>query len=141
MHRLVHMAMQNWLKLKDEWRNWNGKTLKQITNVFSWPEHENRAVWMMYLSHAKCAITAFKSSFGETDNLLWSLLDNLGESFRITGKYAEAETMHRQTLHLRETVLGKDHPDTLMSMKNLGQSLRQQGKYTEAEAIYQKANL
>jgi hypothetical protein len=25
MHRLVHIAMQNWLKLKDEWRNWNEK--------------------------------------------------------------------------------------------------------------------
>ncbi|OBT54496.1 hypothetical protein VE04_10294 [Pseudogymnoascus sp. 24MN13] len=35
--------------------------------------------------------------------------------------------MRRQTLQLQETVLGKDHPDTLMSMNNLAESLRQQG--------------
>ena len=52
MHQLVHTAMQNWLKLKDEWRSWNQKTLEQISNIFPWPQHENRAVWMMYLPHA-----------------------------------------------------------------------------------------
>lgn len=72
MHRLVHIAMQNWLKVKDEWRSWNEKTLNQITDAFPWSQHENRAVWMMYLPRANCAITAFKSSFGETRNLPWS---------------------------------------------------------------------
>jgi hypothetical protein len=69
MHRLVHTAMQNWLKHNDEWRNWNEKTLKQITNVFPWPEHENRAMWMMYLPHTQCAISRFEKSFGEAKNL------------------------------------------------------------------------
>jgi tetratricopeptide (TPR) repeat protein len=32
-------------------------------------------------------------------------------------------------------VLGKDHPDSLMSMMNLAISLHQQGKYAEAEAM------
>jgi hypothetical protein len=73
MHRLVHMAMQNWLTLKDEWRSWNEKTLNQITDAFPSPQHENRAVWMMYLPHAKCAISAFKSSFGETRDPPWNL--------------------------------------------------------------------
>ena len=139
MHRLVHIAMQNWLKLKDEWRSWNEKTLNQITDAFPWPQHENRAVWMMYLSHAKCAITVFKSSFGETYNLPSSLLHNLGESSRIRGKYAEAEAMDQQALQLRETVLGKDHPDTLRSMSSLAASLRHQGKYAEAEAMHRQA--
>jgi Tetratricopeptide repeat len=38
-------------------------------------------------------------------------------------------------------VLGKDHPDTLMTIVNLAASLQQQGKHAEAEAIHQLADL
>ena len=37
---------------------------------------------------------------------------------------------------LKETVLGKDHPDTLTSMNNLAVTLKEQGNYTEAEAMH-----
>jgi len=39
-----------------------------------------------------------------------------------------------------ETVLRKDHPDTLVSMMNLVESLCQQGKYTEAKMMRQRAD-
>jgi Flp pilus assembly protein TadD len=65
-------------------------------------------------------------------------MNNLALSLRQQGKYAEAEAMHRQTLQLREMVLGKEHPDTLGSMNNLALSLRQQGKYAEAEAMHRR---
>ena len=141
MHRLVHTAMQNWLKLKDEWRSWNQKTLKRITDIFPWPQHENRAVWMMYLPHAQYTIATFNMGLSrtiETKELLWRLLHNFGECSRIKGKYAEAEAIHRQALQLMETVLGKDHPDMLVSMNNLAESLRQQGKYAVAEAMHRQ---
>jgi tetratricopeptide (TPR) repeat protein len=141
MHRLVHTAMQNWLKLKDEWKIWNHKTLKQITNIFPWPQHKNTALWMMYLPHAQCTVTTFNTGFSstqETKELLGRLLHNLGECSRIRGQYAEAETTGRQTLQLKEIVLGKENPDTLLSMNNLASSLRQQGKYAEAEAMHRQ---
>ena len=138
MHRLVHIAMQNWLKFKKEWRTWNEKSLRQISNSFPWPQHENRAIWMTHLPHAQCIIATFNielSRTKETKELLWRLLHNLGASSRIKGQYTEAEAMYRQTLQLKEAVLGKDHLDTLASMNNLASSLRGQGKYVEAEAI------
>jgi len=82
MHRLVYKAMQNWLKLKDEWRNWRQKSLRQISNIFPWPQHENRAVWMMYLPRAQYTIATFKIGLGrtkETKELLGRLLHNLVE--------------------------------------------------------------
>ena len=138
IHRLVYIAMQNWLKLKDEWRSWNEKTLNQIADVFPWPQHENRVTWTMYLPHAQYAITNFKKSFGKTKDPPSDLLHSLGWCSLLQGKYSEAEAIYRQTLQLRETVLGKDHPDTLASMNNLAISLRNQGKYAEAEAIYRQ---
>ena len=43
--------------------------------------------------------------------------------------------MQRQELGLRETVFGKEHPDTLTSMNNLAGMLRDQGKSEQAEEI------
>jgi hypothetical protein len=122
MHRLVHTAMQNWLKLKNEWRSWHQKSLRQISNTFPWPQHKNRAVWMIYLPHAQCIIATFNKGLSrtkETKELLWTSLHNLGECSQINGQYTEAEAMNRQTLQLKETVLEKEHPDTLVSMNNL----------------------
>jgi hypothetical protein len=42
------------------------------------------------------------------------------------GKIEEAEEMHEQTLQLRESVFGKDHPHTLASMMALALRRTQQ---------------
>jgi len=44
--------------------------------------------------------------------------------------------MHRQTLKLMETVLGREHPNTLDSMSNLARVLGRQGKYSEAGQMH-----
>jgi hypothetical protein len=41
--------------------------------------------------------------------------------------------LNRQTLQLREKVLGNEHPTTLHSMNCLALVLHKQGKYDEAE--------
>jgi hypothetical protein len=38
-----------------------------------------------------------------------------------------------------ETVLGKEHPDTLTIMSNLANVLGDQGKYEEAEEMHRQA--
>src|SRR5437016_3864913 len=62
-------------------------------------------------------------------------MNNLALSLGQQGKFAEAEAIDRQTLQLKEKVLGKEHPDTLGSMNNLALSLGQQWKFAEAEAM------
>ncbi|MAD82846.1 MAG: pilus assembly protein PilF, partial [Deltaproteobacteria bacterium] len=43
--------------------------------------------------------------------------------------------MNRQTLVIKEEVLGKTHPDTLATISNLAGVLDSQGKYADAKAI------
>ena len=62
-------------------------------------------------------------------------MNNLAEVLSSQGKYEEIEEMHGQELALTERVLGKEHPDTLTSMKNLASVLSRQGKYGEAEEL------
>jgi tetratricopeptide (TPR) repeat protein len=136
MHRLVHIAMRNWLKQENKWRSWNQKALQQMSVIFPWPRRENRAVWMKYLPHAQTIITSIDLLGGI--ELPSTLLHNLAECSYITGNYSKAEQLNQQTLQLKEKVLGKEHPDTLMSMNNLARSLRQQGKFAEAEAMHRQ---
>ena len=138
MHRLVHIATQSWLKLNNELTLWNKTTLKKIADAFPWPDHENKAIWAMYLPHAQCILASTKD-LGECKEPRSRLLYNIARCFDIFGKYAEAEAMNRQALQLKEQVLGPEHPSTLSSMNNLAVALRQQGKHAEAEAMHRQA--
>ncbi|KAI2618440.1 hypothetical protein GGR54DRAFT_605477 [Hypoxylon sp. NC1633] len=62
--------------------------------------------------------------------LSWSTIDEDTE----TGDIQDAE----KTLKERMNTLGKEHPDTLISMNNLGIVLHNQGKYEEAVQIYRE---
>jgi RNA polymerase sigma factor (sigma-70 family) len=48
------------------------------------------------------------------------------------GRHAEALKLHEETLRLRKTKLGPDHPDTLASMHNLANSYAELGRHAEA---------
>jgi tetratricopeptide (TPR) repeat protein len=55
------------------------------------------------------------------------------------GKYAEAESLNRQTLELSEEVLGKTHPETLTSVYCLAYLLQSRKEYEEASILYERA--
>ena len=137
IHRLVQIAMRNWLKARNELSLWSGKALIRVAEVFPFPKHENRATWTTYLPHAQCVLN-FQEYTGDFEKSQQDLLFNIGVCFQISGKYKEAERMHRQTLRLKETVLGQEHPSTLASMNNLAESLNSQGKYEEAELMHRQ---
>jgi tetratricopeptide (TPR) repeat protein len=136
LHRLVHIAMRNWLRQENEWRSWNQKALQQIEAIFPPPHHENRAVWMKYLPHAQNIITSINLLGGvELPSLL---LSNLAKASYLTGAYSKAAQLYRQTLQLREKAFGKEHPSTLESMAGLAISLFQLGELAEGHALFQQ---
>jgi len=47
----------------------------------------------------------------------------------------QAEELHRQSLRLKETVLGKGYPYKLISTSNLAEVLSDHGKYEQAEEM------
>ena len=137
MHRLVHIAMQSWLKLNGKLSVWNETTLKRIADAFPWPDYENKTIWTIFLPHAQYILASTKD-LTEYKKPQWILLHNVGQCFHIFGKYAEAEQAHRQALRLMEQVLGAEHPSTLSSMNNLAEALREQGKYAKAEQAHRQ---
>ncbi|KAF4632131.1 hypothetical protein G7Y89_g5991 [Cudoniella acicularis] len=137
IHRLVQIAVQNWLRTTGELQRWSGETIKQVSRIFPSFKHENKHECTMYLPHAQCILNFqhFPEAFQES---LRKLLFNTGLYFSQTGKYIEAENRCRQALELTQRALGDDHPSTLGSMNNLALVFEQQGKYVEAEMLQQQ---
>jgi len=55
------------------------------------------------------------------------------------GEYAEAVPKAERALHLRETVLGPDHPDVAASLDYLAELLDHTARGEEAESLYRRA--
>jgi tetratricopeptide (TPR) repeat protein len=64
--------------------------------------------------------------------------NNLANALYAQGRYGEAETMYRETLAVRQRVLGSEHPETLQTANDLAIALYAQGKYGEAEPMHRE---
>src|SRR5436305_963589 len=66
---------------------------------------------------------------------------DLTPTYHQQGRSKEAEDINRRTLELRERVLGKEHPDTLMSIYWLAYLLQKRKRYDSSSVLYQRALL
>ncbi|KAK0717692.1 hypothetical protein B0T26DRAFT_854799, partial [Lasiosphaeria miniovina] len=114
IHRLVRLAMRNWLEEKGELTESITDVIQRLAMAFPFPKHENREIWMKYLPHMQ--IISESPGYCTDKEAESDLLFNIAESYYQIAKYKEAEQIHRQALELREKVLGREHPDTLTSM-------------------------
>ncbi|KAI1498085.1 hypothetical protein F5X99DRAFT_342248 [Biscogniauxia marginata] len=135
IHRLVRLAMRNWLQENGQWQDWATNTIQQLSRSFPFPKHENREVWMRYLPHGQAALE-FQDEC-TNDEAKCMLLFNVGGSKLVLGKYVDAEQMYRQTLELGKKV-GRENRNTLSSMNNLANVLENQGKYEEAMQMHRQ---
>jgi tetratricopeptide (TPR) repeat protein len=136
MHRLVRLAMRNWLTEQGKLKACVTAVIRRLNEVFPSPTHENRHAWEDYLPHALAALN-FKDNSTE-DAVKARLLGSVAESNQRLGKYKESEKIYRQALELQTKVLGNKHPDTLWSMRGVACALLSQGKYEQAEMIYRQ---
>ncbi|MGR0480328.1 MAG: tetratricopeptide repeat protein [Candidatus Electronema sp. V4] len=55
------------------------------------------------------------------------------------GRYAEAESLLKDDLLIKEKALGKEHPKVATVLNNLAGLYKAQGKYAEAEPLYKRS--
>jgi tetratricopeptide (TPR) repeat protein len=79
------------------------------------------------------------TEYGESDTTMANSLNVLGEICHDQANYAEAESLHRRALAIRERTLGTEHPDVAQSLNGLAILNRSQGKYSDAELLYNRA--
>ncbi|KAL1994732.1 hypothetical protein VTN49DRAFT_919 [Thermomyces lanuginosus] len=135
IHRLVRLAMLNWLDQEGERKKWTADVLHRLVDVFPTPKHENRGVWSRYIPHTRYVLDHPE----DTDGGEAELVTKVGTGFELLGQYREAEKMQRRALTTAEKELGPSHPQTLSRVNALGLILQRQGRYEEAQALHQRA--
>jgi hypothetical protein len=77
----------------------------------------------------------WRLQLGGDDHHTLSAANNLAESFRHMGRYAEARHLNEDILARSRRVLGGDHPNTLTSASNLAADLTGLGEYQAAREL------
>ena len=96
-----------------------------------------RAAELARTAHKQAlAIRAREKALGPENPCLNNFLAWL---YQGQGRYAEAESLYKQSLVIFEKALGPEHPDVAQSLNNLGELYRAQGKYSKAEPLYKRS--
>ena len=133
MHRLVHIAIRNWLRKNGLFSHWIKRVADQMHKVFPDHHYTNRGLWRQYLPHALALV--HENEF----IVLWEqyngLMGRIGACVTSDGSYHEAVILYRELMKLNLEKNGPEHPDTLISMANLASTYRNQGRWNEAETL------
>ncbi len=140
IHRLVQVVQVEMLSLEEQ-QQWARRVVYAVNHLFPRQFRENVGSWplcLRYLEQAQaCAqlIQQHQLQFVEAADLL----DRAGTYLYIHASFSQAEVLYQQALHLREELLGTQHPETASSFHNLGCLYYEHGKYKLAETFYQRA--
>ncbi|KAH8654872.1 hypothetical protein BGZ61DRAFT_405158, partial [Ilyonectria robusta] len=136
IHRLVRLAMRNWLEEEGEWTQCFTIVIQQLARVYPTSQHENKEVWTEYLPHAQASLEGRGEC--KDENALHRLLARVGNCYGYLGKLQVSMEIQQQTLELSTRVFGPEHPNTLGSMNNLAITLRKHGKYVAAKSMHRQ---
>ncbi|KAG9232660.1 hypothetical protein BJ875DRAFT_514103 [Amylocarpus encephaloides] len=133
IHRLVHLAMRNWLREENLLTQWSEKAIMRLAEVFPSHDYQNRSIWKKYLTHTKYALDS--DIIDKHGEYRIDLARKFGMCLYSDGRWNEAENLDMLVMETRKRVLGQEHPDTLTSIANLASTYRNQGRWNEAENL------
>jgi CHAT domain-containing protein/Tfp pilus assembly protein PilF len=85
------------------------------------------------------ALEGARSKFGGNDTATARVLHRLGVFHGKKSDFDHGERFFQQSVEIRETVLGPDHPELARSLNSLAVLYVYQTKYIEAEPLYERA--
>lgn len=132
MHPLVHLWAFDRMT-RDEQDRFGDVAFLILSNSFAWKfEVSDYAFRRRLLPH----VIAFqKRQPFFTANRDVNGISRISRVFEEAGRWHDAEELRTRILEKRKSVLGADHPNTLINMGNLALVYREQGRYTEAEQL------
>jgi tetratricopeptide (TPR) repeat protein len=134
LHRLVHLATRNWLRMEEQLSKWSKRVIMRLDEVFPNHSHKNRSLWRTYLTHCRYAL---QSGLVDKD---WKTRMDLMRRYTMClyqdGLWDETETSISQILDTDRKDLGADHPSTLNCMATLASTFCNQGRWGAAENLF-----
>ena len=134
MHGLVQLATRKWLDVDGESEKFKGLFISRMARAFPSGAFENWDTCQKLFPHAEKAVE-YQPKEEELQKEWALLLYNSSWYAREQGKYTTSEAMARMSRDAMRTVLGPDHPDTLINIANLASTYWNQGRWREAELL------
>ena len=136
IHRLVQAVLRDGMG-EDVQRQWAERAVKAVNRTFPTVEYATWSQCQRLLPHAQsCAvlIEQWNMAFIEAARLLFQTATYLQRRAQNT----QAESLHQQTLALREKLLGPEHSDTALSLSSMAWLYFAQGKYSQTGQLAQR---
>jgi tetratricopeptide (TPR) repeat protein len=133
LHRLVHLAIRNWLQKQGLLSQRTQVAITRLLEVFPDDNHGNRSKWRRLLPHAKYALLFGRT--GQESEARANLVQKCAMTLYSDGRFIEAEAYFHEAVQNLRRVLGEEHPYTLTSMANLALTYSNQGRWKEAEEL------
>ena len=135
IHRLVQVVLKDGMDQQTQ-RQWAERTVRTVNCAFPEVEFATWGRCEACLPHAlvcNTLIEHYSFTFPEAARLL----DRTGYYLRERGQYAQAESLLKRALLLREQMLGPEHPETASTLNVLAWLYVLQGSYQQAEQLLQ----
>jgi tetratricopeptide (TPR) repeat protein len=139
MHSLVQLATRKWLQSHGQVEVWERASVRIMAAEFPSGEPETWAACRTLLPHSTKLLGYGVEGDKKAKLDRATMATNTGWYLMQMGEYGKAEQTERSAVMAREEMLGREHPNTLISVSHLGSVLERQGKYDEAEAMHQQA--
>ncbi|KZZ87794.1 Tetratricopeptide-like helical [Moelleriella libera RCEF 2490] len=131
MHRLVRLATQMWLKKNGQLEKYAKSATQRLDEKFPYPIIDNKDMWTKCLPHVQAAL-----EFRVPNTIPESKLSfKVALCLMFLGHCRGAENQARIAVESCERLLGKESPDTILSLHVLEKTLSSQGKFQETERI------
>ncbi|OGM47679.1 putative kinesin [Aspergillus bombycis] len=133
IHRLVHLATRNWLRMQGTLTEWTDKALSRMNVLFPIPKDENRHMWRLLLPHARYILESLP--WNSPTSAAIHLLHIFGYGALRDGRYEEARRAFNTVTDFNKRSLGIEHPVTLSTQADLANVYFRQGEWSKAEEL------
>jgi tetratricopeptide (TPR) repeat protein len=142
MHRLVHLAARNWLKMEGSLTEWTKICTKRTTRIL-WDFHHNywdqdgykARMWTIYLPHASYL---YEYNNAQDQPEWYYLLEIMGYWLIQEGKYHAAVEALTAVAKWKVSKFGTSARETLWTYRDLGEALIRKGDWPAAERCFQQ---
>jgi tetratricopeptide (TPR) repeat protein len=129
IHRLVRLAMRNWIRKRGHILTIMKQAIKQLDKVCPIPDYKNGDLRSQLLPHAQKIL---RNRDGTELEERWSVCKKVGRSLYLDGRYRDAAQRFVERDHWIKESMAEDHPDRLASQHELAGAYRANGQIKEA---------
>lgn len=136
MHRLVRLAMRNWLKSQDKLKNSVVEAITHLNVIFPETTFDNQEIWALFMPHAQ---TLCDSPLGFETLERYELLLKVAQCLFDSGKPEAALTARAGVVKWCEENLGKEDEVTMAAYNHYSQSLGEKQDWETVEVYSRQA--